>query len=99
VKSEKCLARSKKAVPEKPGRGRRRTIPDGKRPAARIGAAIRAARIGAGLTVEEAARKLRVPLSRLYQWEAGRAVPRLHQLAPLCDVLGCKLATIIPKAN
>jgi len=83
----------------KPGRGRPRTIPDGQRPAARIGAAIHAARRAAGLTVEEAARKLRVPISRWYQWEQGRAVPRLHQLAPICDVLGCALAAIIPEGD
>jgi DNA-binding transcriptional regulator YiaG len=80
-------------------RGRPAKAPDPTRIAAQLGAAIRAARILASLSVETAARRLGVPATRWYDWESGRACLPLLQIRPLCIDLGCTFSDIIPAAD
>lgn len=48
-----------------------------------------AARINAGLSQTEAARRIGVDQSTVSYWESGKKMPRASKLARLADLYGC----------
>ena len=52
-------------------------------------------RQAAGLTPDEAARKLTVSVSLLERWETGSLVPKLSRLRRLCDIYQVELLTVL----
>lgn len=49
---------------------------------------LRAARTDRGLTQEDIANELHVTKKTVGSWEAGKTMPKLHQIEPLCKLLG-----------
>lgn len=49
---------------------------------------LKAARVNAGLTQEEAAEKMHVSRSTLRSWENGHTDPKLSQFMMLCQLYG-----------
>ena len=56
---------------------------------------IKAARVNAGLKQEEFARKIKVGVKTVQNWEAGVSRPRADKMPEICEVLGCKIEDII----
>ena len=80
-------------------RGRPLNAPDLTTPRGRVGAAIRAARLAAGLTVKAAAAACEVASNRWYSWECGRSFPPFGRVSAIADALGCEIADLIPEAD
>lgn len=49
---------------------------------------LKAARINAGLTQEDAAKKIGVSKQSLSNWECGRNTPKATELMGLCEIYG-----------
>lgn len=49
---------------------------------------LKAARVNAGLTQVEAAKKIGVSLSTLKNWEAGNTFPKQPQIEAMCEIYG-----------
>jgi len=64
------------------------------RPAALLGAALRARRKSLGLTQRELARLAGCGLAFLYELESGKATVRLDKVLAVLDVLGLELSLI-----
>lgn len=64
-----------------------------------VGAAIRRARLAAGLEVATVAAAVGVAPGTWYKWEAGQRFPPLSRLSTINDALGCKLADLIPEGD
>jgi transcriptional regulator with XRE-family HTH domain len=62
---------------------------------AEMGRNLQACRLRAGLTQEQLARKARVPLGTLREWEQGRRNMRLHAAVKLADVLDLSLDELV----
>lgn len=60
-----------------------------------LGARISDARIGAGLTVEEAAKQIGVKASTFKNWELGESSPRANRLHMLCGLLNVSLIWLL----
>jgi ribosome-binding protein aMBF1 (putative translation factor) len=60
-----------------------------------IAAAIRAARLKRGLTLEQAAAKIDAPYQTWQKWENGRNEPTIESLRKIADALGVPLAALI----
>lgn len=45
-----------------------------------------AARVNAGLTQEEVAKKMQVSKRTIINWEKGKVIPKLAQLSMLCTI-------------
>ena len=58
------------------------------------GKMIRLARVEAGLTQEELARKLNVTQGTVGSWEIGIAFPRPKTMVRLCDILNIPIAEL-----
>lgn len=56
---------------------------------------MRAARINAGLTQEEAAKQLNISEVTLRNWEAGRSAPRASKCSDICRVYKCPIENLI----
>lgn len=56
-----------------------------------IGAALTAARINAGLTQTETARRLGVDQSAVSYWESGKKTPRVSMLVKISDLYCCSI--------
>lgn len=56
---------------------------------------IRAARVNAGYSQEEAAKKLNVGVKTIQNWEAGATSPRADKMADICALYKCTLDDII----
>lgn len=52
-----------------------------------IGANIKAARLAAGLTQKQLAKKINVPYQHVQKWEYGQIKPGMDSLAKLCSAL------------
>lgn len=63
----------------------------------RFAAALRAARLAAGLTVPEAADRIGVAASTWYDWEVGRHIPPITTLAAIAAALGCAVGELFPR--
>lgn len=55
---------------------------------------MRAARINAGLTQEEASKLLDISEVTLRNWESGRSAPRANKLSDICRVYRCAIDDI-----
>lgn len=49
---------------------------------------LKAARVNAGLSQEEAAKKIGVAASTLRNWEAGKTFPNQPKIEKMCEVYG-----------
>ena len=56
---------------------------------------IKAARVNAGYSQEEAAKKLNVGVKTIQNWESGATSPRADKMADICNLYGCTLNDII----
>lgn len=63
--------------------------------AGRIGAEIRRRREQKNFTVEDAARRARVPVQSWYNFEKGKLL--LERLPAIAKALGCKVRLLIPE--
>jgi transcriptional regulator with XRE-family HTH domain len=61
-----------------------------------LGAAVRAARLGIGISQEELAARCRMHPTALSKIERGEAVPRADTLRKLADVLGTTTTALYP---
>ena len=55
---------------------------------------LKAARVNANLTQEEAAGILHIATSTLWKWETGFSVPDARQFKQMCDLYGQKMDDI-----
>lgn len=55
---------------------------------------LKAARVNAGLTQEDVAKKLRLNKQTLVNWENGSSEPKLSQARELCDLYGLSIDNI-----
>lgn len=55
---------------------------------------LKAARISAGITQEEAASAAGVSKRTICSWEANKTAPTITQMFRLCDAYGCKVDDI-----
>lgn len=55
---------------------------------------LEAARINAGLSQREAAKRLGINVSTLSNWENGKTSPDVDKFRKLCDVYGCPIDLI-----
>jgi transcriptional regulator with XRE-family HTH domain len=60
-----------------------------------IAAAIRAARLKRGLTLEQAAAKIDAPYQTWQKWENGRNEPTIESLRKIADALGVTVARLM----
>ncbi|MGI9364476.1 MAG: helix-turn-helix domain-containing protein [Rhizobiaceae bacterium] len=60
-----------------------------------LGARISDARMGAGLSVEEAAKQIGVKASTFKNWESGESSPRANRLPMLCGLLNVSLIWLL----
>lgn len=51
---------------------------------------MKTARVEADLTQGEVASKMGITVNTLLEWELGRRIPRVDQLAQYCDICGCR---------
>lgn len=62
---------------------------------------LKAARVNANLTQEEAAKRIGVAPNTIYRWEAGISSPKFSYLHPICEVYGLEsiddLVIFLPK--
>lgn len=56
---------------------------------------LKAARVNAGLSQKEAAKKLNVSNKTLHSWESGKTFPAAHKIDALCDLYGISYDNII----
>ena len=56
---------------------------------------LKAARVNAGYSQAEAAKKLNVGEKTLQNWEAGTTSPRADKMADICNLYGCTINDII----
>ena len=56
---------------------------------------IKAARVNAGLTQTEFAKKIRVGVKTVQNWESGASSPRADKMPEICEVLNCGIENII----
>jgi transcriptional regulator with XRE-family HTH domain len=49
---------------------------------------LKAARVNAGLSQEEAAKKIGIATSTLRNWEAGKTFPNQPKIEKMCEVYG-----------
>ena len=63
-----------------------------------IAAALAAARINAGLTQTEAARRLGVDQSTVSFWESGKKLPRASMLVKLADLYCCSIDELMGRS-
>jgi transcriptional regulator with XRE-family HTH domain len=56
---------------------------------------IRTARIAAGLSQREVARRLGVAAPSVHEWESGASRPRLSRIVGLADLLGLAVADLL----
>lgn len=56
---------------------------------------MKAARVNAGLSQAEAAKKMAVNLKTIQNWEAGTSSPRADKMPTICEVYGCEINDII----
>lgn len=56
---------------------------------------IKAARVNAGLTQTDFAKKIGVGTKTVQNWEAGATSPRADKMPAICAVLGCDVEDII----
>ena len=49
---------------------------------------LKAARVNAKLTQEEAAKRIGVAKKTIHNWETGKVVPTSDKIPPICDVYG-----------
>ena len=55
---------------------------------------LKALRVNAEMTQEEAARKMNVTRETIQNWEAHRTFPNMNAMGRLCDLYGCTLDDI-----
>lgn len=55
---------------------------------------LKALRVNAELTQEEAAKKMGVTRETIQNWEAHRTFPNINSLNKLCDIYNCSLNDI-----
>lgn len=55
---------------------------------------IEAARVNAGLTQEEAAKRAKISKKTLSSYEQGKQLPRVDVLNDLCSIYGCTMDDI-----
>lgn len=55
---------------------------------------LKAARVNAGLSGTEAAKKIGVTFPTLYNWESGKTTPTIMQLKKLCELYSCPMDII-----
>lgn len=55
---------------------------------------LKALRVNADLTQEEAAKKMNVTRETIQSWESHRTFPKMDALNRLCDIYGCTLNDI-----
>lgn len=55
---------------------------------------LKAARINAGLTQEQAAKMVDIDVSTLAKWEKGRTYPTIDRFTVLCDTYGVAMDDI-----
>lgn len=53
-----------------------------------------AARVNAGMTQKEAAKKLNVNVSTMQNWESGKTAPTVDKFIELCRLYGCPTNTV-----
>lgn len=53
-----------------------------------------AARVNAGMTQEQAAKKMKVSKQTIVNWEKGKAEPKISQINELCDLYKIHLDNI-----
>lgn len=58
-------------------------------------AALRAARVRAGLSAAELASRLGVPVAAIYRWETGNRIPKTTRLADIATALGIAPAELL----
>jgi transcriptional regulator with XRE-family HTH domain len=56
---------------------------------------VRAARLDAGLTLQQVADRAGCAVSTLSEWETGKHTPAVSTAARVCDVLGVSVANIL----
>lgn len=56
---------------------------------------LKAARVNAGYSQAEVAKKLNIGLKTVQNWEAGRTSPRADQLPAICVLYNCSTDDII----
>lgn len=56
---------------------------------------IKAARVNAGLSQEEAAKRLDIGVKTLQNWESGATSPRADKMPDICNLYGCGINDII----
>lgn len=56
---------------------------------------MKAARINANLSQTEAAKRLKIALKTLQNWEAGVTSPRVDKMPDICKLYGCTMEDII----
>lgn len=66
--------------------------------AEQIGQRLRAARLRARLSTEQAARSCRVRKAKLLAWEAGAAAPRVEELGRIARLVGTPPDRLLPPA-
>jgi transcriptional regulator with XRE-family HTH domain len=64
-----------------------------------VGAAIRAAREVAGLTIEQLAAMLGVSRQAVTAWEAGRVTLGAHRLEQVAQATGCQARSLLPPTD
>lgn len=55
---------------------------------------LKAARVNAGLTQEEAAKSMNIDRTTLINWEKGKTFPKATQLMGLCDIYNAPMDDI-----
>lgn len=61
----------------------------------KIGAFIKEKRVGAKMTQEELAKKLKTTDKMISKWETGKGMPSVEKLEPLARILGVSIAEIL----
>ena len=56
---------------------------------------LKAARVNAGLTQKEAAKRLGVSNKTLWSWENGLSIPKANQISAICDLYGINYDNLI----
>jgi len=56
---------------------------------------LKAARVNADLTIEEASQKIGISENTLINWEKNRTFPKPEQIKKICEVYNCPYSEII----
>jgi transcriptional regulator with XRE-family HTH domain len=51
---------------------------------------MKTARTEANLNQKEVADRMGISMNTIVEWELGRRIPRVDQLAQYCDICGCR---------